>query len=114
MTPDELREAAAVMLAAADGAEIECKWWKDDDKEWSPSREPKWDWKHFRYRVKPPQSKPVERWCIQLVHDAGHELGFWTYETKAQMNKVMSSAWPPGTVFHDCRIRVFQMREVCE
>lgn len=49
MTPEQLREAARVMLAAADGKAIEvCM-----GKSWVEIPEPEFAWGQCRYRIKP-------------------------------------------------------------
>lgn len=55
MTPDELREAAAVIIAAADGAEIESR--PVDFGRWELNSHPAWNFNTTKYRVK---KRPVE------------------------------------------------------
>ena len=65
MTPQEAREAAAVMLAFADGKEIECRATVITSR-WSPKAHDGWDWESFEYRVAP------EPWTGKIwVHPAG-------------------------------------------
>ena len=52
MTPEQAREAAAVMLAFADGKKIECKTAKGSDP-WVDVAEPCWEWDGMKYRVAP-------------------------------------------------------------
>lgn len=52
MTPQEAREAAAVMLAFADGKKIECKL-RDRPDQWSILNKPVWNWESAEYRVAP-------------------------------------------------------------
>lgn len=49
MTPEQTREAAAVMLAFADGNRIECKY--VNRKEWTKVDTPVWNWDVVEYRV---------------------------------------------------------------
>ncbi len=80
MSADELRAAAAVMVAAADGAEIE---WQDrfatGQLRWrAHSAVRGWNWDVYHYRVKP---KPREYW-LRLTSSgafAGH------YEDKVKL-----------------------------
>ena len=52
MTPEKAREAAAVMLAFADGKKIECKTATGPDP-WIEVAEPRWQWYGTKYRVAP-------------------------------------------------------------
>jgi len=54
MTPEQAREAAAVMLAFADGKKIECKPINNSDP-WNKVDEPIWNWYRMKYRVAPDQ-----------------------------------------------------------
>ena len=56
MTRDEARKAAQVMLAYADGKEIEFS--DKGEKIWSNVGSPAFDWRNFCYRIKP---KPAFR-----------------------------------------------------
>ncbi len=57
MTKDEARKAAEVMLAYADGKEIEQQW----GEKWGINEEPKFDWGHIDYRIKPePTYRPFK------------------------------------------------------
>ncbi len=49
MTREEARKAAEVMLAYADGKEIEQHW----GELWVINKEPKFDWSYNDYRIKP-------------------------------------------------------------
>ena len=53
MTREEAKRAAEVMLAYADGKEIECLC----DGGWSSAFFPKFDWYNEEYRIKPKQPK---------------------------------------------------------
>ena len=69
MTRDEARRAAEVMLAYADGKEIEVR--KGD--KWFPSDTVVFNWCDFRYRIKPqPKYRPFkdaeECWQEMLKH----------------------------------------------
>ena len=52
MTPEQLREAAAVMLAAADGKKIECRT-RDTLNEWVLVVNSVWNFCVYEYRIKP-------------------------------------------------------------
>lgn len=52
MTQKEAREAAEVMMAYADGAEIECRV-RLTGKEWNRINGPWFNWFTFEYRIKP-------------------------------------------------------------
>lgn len=57
MTRDEARHAAEVMIAFAEGKEIESK--DRNSKGWNCYLEnPTFDWRHWDYRVKPEQQTP--------------------------------------------------------
>lgn len=62
MTPEQLKQAAAVMLAAAEGAEIQCrKKGSSTNTSWEAEvcDSPVFDWYEYDYRVKP---KPRVWW----------------------------------------------------
>lgn len=70
MTPEQLREAAAVMLAAADGKKIEHREyehepWRDSG---SLHLHISWNWNRFQYRIKPEPRKVR----IQVFRDASY------------------------------------------
>ena len=58
MTPEQLREAAAVMLAAADGKKIERRWKQGSERAWEekPSFH-HWNFDNIEYRIKPEPRK---------------------------------------------------------
>ena len=56
MTPEQAREAAAVMLEFADGKKIECKTATGPDP-WVEVAEPCWEWDCMKYRVAPWEGK---------------------------------------------------------
>ena len=66
MTKEKAREAAQVMLAWADGKEVECKY----PYGWDKVDMPNWDWLAFTYRIKPtatlrpwtPDEVPLGAW----------------------------------------------------
>lgn len=60
MTPEETRQAAAVMLAHAEGKRIE--WAENPQKggQWYKDEYPEWNWHDYQYRVAP------ERWAGKL------------------------------------------------
>lgn len=60
MTPEETRQAAAVMIAHAEGKRIEWRKREDADDWWSDTEIPRWDWCKLEYRVAP------ERWAGKL------------------------------------------------
>ncbi len=71
MNRDEARKAAEVMLAYAEGKEIEFK--APDETDYNPSVEPLFNWDSFDYRVKPePKYRPFcnaeECWQEMLKH----------------------------------------------
>ena len=63
MTKDELRKAAAVMLAAAEGKTIQYK----DNSKWvtKPTNEMKFNWEMNEYRIKPNTIKYRLALCLQ-------------------------------------------------
>jgi len=62
MTREEAKAAAEVMLAYANGQEIELRRTMPSASEWEHHKAPCFDWNLFEYRVKP---KPRE-WWIQI------------------------------------------------
>lgn len=52
MNKEQTRAAAAVMLAWAEGKEVECKLRVDDEDEWDAEAFPGWDWVYYEYRIK--------------------------------------------------------------
>ncbi len=57
MTREEAKKAAEVMLAYADGKEIEQKW----DGQWVKNKKPKFNWGFDNYRIKPePKYRPFK------------------------------------------------------
>ena len=62
MNPDELRNAAAVMLAAAEGRAIQWKSKLDVDL-WYDMHGFCFDWRNFEYRIKPEPRKVKVRLC---------------------------------------------------
>ena len=84
MTPEQAREAAAVMLAFADGKKIECKTATGPDT-WAEVAEPCWEWDGMKYRVAP------ELWEGQLwVHPKG---GYLTPATALGDERVFGAGW---------------------
>lgn len=66
MTPEETRQAAAVMLAHAEGKKIEYRIRDEEKAEWVHLSCPSWSWDESEYRVAP------ERWCGKIwVHPDG-------------------------------------------
>ena len=66
MTREKAREAAAVMLAWADGKEVECKY----SYGWERIDQPNWSWDALDYRIKP--AKTLRPWTKDEV-----PLGAW-------------------------------------
>ena len=59
MTREEARKAAEVMLAYADGKEVECR--DRHESQWREAKEPGFDWDYFEFRIKPePKYRPFE------------------------------------------------------
>ncbi len=76
MTKDELKKAAAVMLAAAEGKEIQYKY----NEEWitKPTDKLTFNWWSHTYRVKPNTIK----YRLALVHyEHGNDNGTWENKT---------------------------------
>lgn len=68
MTPEELRDAAAVMLAAADGKQVQLRTrGVQYSTEWKDCVCPNWNWHDFDYRVKP---EPLE--CYVIFDEDNH------------------------------------------
>ena len=68
MTREQAREAAAVMLAWADGKEVEIR--LQGIREWEPTDSPRWNWDNFDYRIKP--TSTLRPWTADEV-----PLGAW-------------------------------------
>lgn len=74
MNREEARKAAEVMIAYADGEEIE---FSGNDKDWelcilTYDVYPNFDWHMFKYRIKP---KPLECWA--LIRGDGEIEGYF-------------------------------------
>ena len=69
MTREQTKEAAAVMLAWADGKEIEYKEMALTGG-WTTTENPQWRWKDFSYRIKP--TAKLRPWTADEV-----PLGAW-------------------------------------
>lgn len=90
MNKDEMREAGRVMIAYADGAEVQNTLrpsisqslpinretiWRD----YVNQAEPQWNWKNYSYRVKP---RPMECW-VRVSNSAEDDDKFGTaWDTK--------------------------------
>lgn len=81
MTPEQLRSAAAVMLAAADGKKIEWRMrfgginvWHDRE----PGEAAPFDWDGFEYRIKPEPRKVR----VQLFRHPEYPLTVRPYDTR--------------------------------
>jgi hypothetical protein len=59
MTPDETKQAAAVMIAWADGKKIQTR--NPAGGQWLPMPQPDWDWQRYEYRIAP-EPLEVEVW----------------------------------------------------
>lgn len=59
---EEARRKADVMLAFAEGMEIECRYNGDSDDSWERIVFPTWDWSAFDYRIAQPKKRKVEKW----------------------------------------------------
>jgi hypothetical protein len=91
MTPEELRQAASIMLAAADGEEIEVA--NYDHMEWCPTKDPTFNWYEYTYRIKPktitigdmevpePVSEPLKAgtqyFIVDINDDELYDVGMW-------------------------------------
>lgn len=81
MTPEETRQAAAVMIAYAEGKPIQWRLDKDDD--WQEAEAPRWDWVCNEYRVAP------ERWSGKIwVHADGTVIPYCPSHDRANWGKV--------------------------
>ncbi len=69
MTPEQLREAAAVMIAAAEGKQIEFKS-KFGGNQWSLLNVAEWDFSAWEYRIKAEPRKVKVR-----LYDDGDKTG---------------------------------------
>lgn len=73
MTLEETRQAAAVMLAYAEGKPIQWRDAEDESDQWEICEIPLWNWDVWEYRVAP------ERWAGKIwVHPDGrvvHDYG---------------------------------------
>jgi hypothetical protein len=72
MTPEEVREAAAVMLAFADGKKIQERTRSTiANSKWFPETKPDWDWASCEFRVAP------EPWTGKIwVHPVNVDRAF--------------------------------------
>lgn len=70
MTREQAREAAAVMLAWADGMEVECAEIGRDKWKWTPLFTTVWNWSKYTYRIKP--TTKLRPWTADEV-----PLGAW-------------------------------------
>ena len=92
MNIEETKEAAAVMLAWADGKEIEYKEMALTGG-WTTTKNPQWRWKDFSYRIKP--TATLRPWTADEV-----PLGAWM-RTKDQSygnrRSLMCGTYDEGT-----------------
>lgn len=84
----EARRMAEVMLAFADGAEVESD--PISSNEWRAVQHPNWDWYTANYRVKP---EPREWW---IVPNAAHASS-----SRDEANELADSMeWPISSIVH--------------
>ena len=74
MTPEELRHAAEVLLAAADGKQIQKR--IINDRKWFEEDSPDFDFNAFKFRIKP---EPRECWVNFYTSKTGY-----AHSTKAE------------------------------
>jgi len=80
MTREQAREAAAVMLAWADGKEVESR--LHGKIEWLPNDSPTWDWAWNDYRIKP--AKTLRPWTADEV-----PLGAWMRSKRNPQDRML-------------------------
>ena len=73
MTREELKEAAKVMEAYANGKKIQCNYNCQDNEGWVDTDNPSFNWDKYVYRIKPePKYRPFknqeECWTEMLKH----------------------------------------------
>ena len=73
MTREELKEAAKVMEAYANGKKIQCNYNCQDNEGWVDTDNPSFNWDKYAYRIKPePKYRPFktqeECWSEMLKH----------------------------------------------
>ena len=73
MTREELKEAAKVMEAYANGKKIQCNYNCQDNGGWVDTDNPSFNWDKYAYRIKPePKYRPLknqeECWTEMLKH----------------------------------------------
>ena len=73
MTREELKEAAKVMEAYANGKKIQCNYNCQDNEGWVDTDNPSFNWDKYAYRIKPePKYRPFktqeECWNEMLKH----------------------------------------------
>ena len=71
MTREELKEAAKVMEAYANGKKIQCNYNCQDNEGWVDTDNPSFNWDKYAYRIKPePKYRPFETQeeCWQEMH----------------------------------------------
>lgn len=76
MLKSELKAAAEVMLAAAQGATIQGKFSNLPDAKWKDFPNPSWDWEKFDYRVKPALKYRPFKDADEAFQEA-EKHGFW-------------------------------------
>ena len=84
MNIEETKEAAAVMLAWADGKEIEYKEMALTGG-WTTTENPQWRWKDFNYRIKP--TATLRPWTADEV-----PLGAWMRSKKSNGPRFLLSS----------------------
>ena len=73
MLIEELKEAAKVMEAYANGKKIQCNYNRQDNEGWVDTNNPSFNWDKYAYRIKPePKYRPFktqeECWNEMLKH----------------------------------------------
>lgn len=81
MTNEQLRQAAATMLAAADGKQIQIRIKSDNAAGWSTIEDPNWNFFGMEYRVKP---EPLRVWAV--IDVLGTFCGFYFMKESAEQN----------------------------
>ena len=93
MTPEELKYAASVMLAAAEGKKIQYRSKGEIHEQWGETR-PSWNWDLFDYRIAPEPRKPRE-WKVwepesleQVLEISNFALGIHSPDKKRKVIRV--------------------------
>jgi hypothetical protein len=99
MTAEQLREAAAVMLAAADGKAIECRHRSDNNEEvWREAfHVPVWNWYALDYRIRP---EPVKVRVRLYQAKSGETIRSFTEDE----TETLPSWWTPISDWHEVEV----------